>query len=147
MKVILLADLPKVGRKYEVKEVASGYARNVLIKSNKALPATPENLKKISTKKQILDKETKHQEIVATEIATSLKDQVVTITLPAGDKSQLFSALHKKDTTEAIKKNLSLTVDPEDVSWDGQIKKTGQFPAVFSKAGQRVSFILNIEAD
>src|SRR3989338_5722308 len=46
MKIILLKDVAKVGRKGEVKDVSDGYARNFLILRNLALPATNENIKK-----------------------------------------------------------------------------------------------------
>lgn len=146
MKVILLVDIPKVGRRYETKEVATGFARNVLIPANKVLPATPENIKKVSAKKQILDQENQKKLNTAIEIATALKDQVVSITLPAGDKGQLFSALHEKDVAEAIFASLKIRVSPESISWTGQIKKTGQFPAVFLEMGQRAPFVIMVEA-
>lgn len=146
MKVILLVDIPKVGRRYETKEVATGFARNVLIPANKVLPATPENIKKVSAKKQILDQENQKKLNTAIEIATALKDQVVSITLPAGDKGQLFSALHEKDVAEAIFASLKIRVSPESISWTGPIKKTGQFPAVFLEMGQRAPFVIMVEA-
>jgi large subunit ribosomal protein L9 len=47
MKVILLRDLRGVGKKYDVKDVAEGHARNFLVARGLAEPATPENLIKI----------------------------------------------------------------------------------------------------
>jgi len=47
MKVILLQNVPKIGQKYEVKEVAPGLARAVLIARGQALVATPAALNKL----------------------------------------------------------------------------------------------------
>ena len=44
MKIVLLENVKKLGKKDEIVEVSDGYARNVLIAKNQALPATPENL-------------------------------------------------------------------------------------------------------
>ena len=44
MKVVLLENIKKLGKKDEIVEVSDGYARNVLIAKNQALPATAENL-------------------------------------------------------------------------------------------------------
>src|SRR3989338_1994497 len=46
MRVILLKDVAKLGRKGDTKDVSDGYARNFLILQNLASPATPENIKK-----------------------------------------------------------------------------------------------------
>ena len=47
MKIILLQDVPKVGKKYEVKEVPNGLARNLLIPKRYAELAIPSALKKV----------------------------------------------------------------------------------------------------
>ena len=49
MKVILLKDVAKIGRRFEIKEVPDGYALNKLIPKNMAQFATPENIKRIET--------------------------------------------------------------------------------------------------
>jgi len=56
MRVILLQDIEKVGKKYEVKEVTDGYARNFLIPKGLAKVATREALKWIQVQKEILEK-------------------------------------------------------------------------------------------
>ena len=53
MRVILLQDIEKLGKKYDVKEVADGYARNFLIPKSLAKPATEEALKWLETQKEI----------------------------------------------------------------------------------------------
>ena len=45
MKVLLLQDVKKVGRKFDVKDVADGYARNFLLANKLAVPADASALK------------------------------------------------------------------------------------------------------
>jgi large subunit ribosomal protein L9 len=47
MKVILLDDVAKVGRRGEVRDVSDGYARNFLIPKKLALSASAGNLKNL----------------------------------------------------------------------------------------------------
>ena len=51
MKVILMQDIEGLGKKYEVKEVKNGHARNFLIPEKKAKAATKEALKWLSDQK------------------------------------------------------------------------------------------------
>ncbi|MBI5220365.1 MAG: 50S ribosomal protein L9 [Candidatus Liptonbacteria bacterium] len=48
MKVILLKDIRGVGRRYEIKEVSDGYARNFLVAQNLARAATPTALAELN---------------------------------------------------------------------------------------------------
>lgn len=52
MKVILLSDVKKVGKKNEIIEVSDGYARNFLIKNKLALPASKEALNVLDNQKE-----------------------------------------------------------------------------------------------
>ena len=53
MKVILLADVPKVGKKDQVLEVKEGYARNFLFTKKLAVEATPANMKELQRQEKI----------------------------------------------------------------------------------------------
>ena len=56
MKVILLKDIENLGKKFEVKEVKDGYARNFLIPNDLAKVATEEALEWIETQKETKEK-------------------------------------------------------------------------------------------
>ena len=61
MRVILIQDVEKLGKKYEVKNVKAGYARNFLFAKNLAKPATPEALKWLETIKQVTVKKAEEE--------------------------------------------------------------------------------------
>ena len=50
MKVIFLQDVKGSGKKGEVKNVADGYARNMLLKKGLAMEATPKALSELAGK-------------------------------------------------------------------------------------------------
>ncbi len=56
MKVILLQDIEGLGKKYEVKEVKNGYARNFLIPKKWAQAATKQALKWLAKQKEMIEK-------------------------------------------------------------------------------------------
>ena len=61
MKVILLKDVPKIGKKYDIKEVNNGYASNFLLPKKLAEVATPEKISKIENMKKGIELERKTQ--------------------------------------------------------------------------------------
>ena len=56
MKVLLLEDVPKLGKRGEIKEVSDGYARNYLFPRNLAVEATNGYIKHIEENKKIEEK-------------------------------------------------------------------------------------------
>ncbi len=61
MKVIILQDVEKLGKKYDVKEVSDGYARNFLFPKGLVKPATKENLKWLETQREIEAKQAEEE--------------------------------------------------------------------------------------
>lgn len=126
MKIVLLQDVPKVGKKYEVKEVADGFARNVLLKQNKAVIATPEALKKVEALQKEKAASDLHNIRVFQELAESLKQVVLVIQAKVGKEGHLFAGLHSKDVAEYLVKQTGIKVDPKFILLDKPLKTVGE---------------------
>ncbi len=101
MKVILLQDVAKIGRRHQVVEVPDGYARNKLIPMRAALPATPEQLAKL--KAQVVQAQAQHASDAAALLASleQLATTPLTITAAANAQGHLFKQVGAKDIAAA----------------------------------------------
>jgi large subunit ribosomal protein L9 len=127
MKVILLKDIAKMGKRGEVKEVADGYAINVLIKKGDALMATPTELAKWKSKEDAKN----HKKELATSTFAVLVDALrrsdLIITNKKHDgKGQLFASVKEADIAEAIFSTVKLSVDPKQIIITTPIKSLGK---------------------
>ncbi|MDP3935275.1 MAG: 50S ribosomal protein L9 [Candidatus Giovannonibacteria bacterium] len=128
MKVILLKDVPKLGRKGEVKDVSDGYARNFLILQNLASPATPENIKKAEEelKSKKVQKEHEHEGFHA--LRSALAEKGIVIKKKAYKNGKLYAAISGEEIIEALKKldfPVPKNLEAEMIKFDSPIKTTG----------------------
>ena len=102
MKVIFVQDVKGSGKKGEVKNVADGYARNMLLKKGLAIEATAKNLSELSGRQSSaahkIDVEKQH----AQEIADKLKGKTVHAVAKAGNGGRLFGAVTAAQIAECI---------------------------------------------
>lgn len=104
MKVILLRDVAKIGKKGTVLEVPDGYAQNQLIPKKWAEAATATNLKKISAAQLTVANSSKQEDELFAAAASSL--EATPLSLVAGQanaQGHLFKAIHESDIVEAAK--------------------------------------------
>jgi large subunit ribosomal protein L9 len=101
MKVILLRDVAKIGKRSTIVEVPDGYALNQLIPKKWAEPATPHNVKRINNLKagseatDLLDAQ-------QYETALSAINQLpLSVTWDANEQGHLFKAVHAEDIVAA----------------------------------------------
>ncbi|MGX7349825.1 50S ribosomal protein L9 [Dolosicoccus paucivorans] len=113
MKVILLQDVRKQGKKGDVIEVAAGYGQNYLIKNGLAKEATPAALNQLKAK----EKANKERELEELEQAKEIKKEldkestVVEIKAKAGEDGRLFGTVTPKQVAEALQKQFKIKVD------------------------------------
>ena len=126
MKIILNQDVSKVGKKYEVKNVADGHALNFLIPRGLAVAATVGALKKLEIAKTMVAVEKKVQEDLLLKNLKSLDGARIEIVEKANDKGHLFAGLHKEQIIPEIKKQTGLDVLPEFLILEKPIKEIGE---------------------
>ena len=127
MRVIFLKDVEKVGRKFEVKEVKDGYARNFLIPQGLAKPATKEVLEWLEVQKEIQEKKAEEDLKKAQGLASSLDDVEVTIPVKVGETDQLFESVTTQKISEKLKE-MGFDIKKNQIELQEPIKELGEFP-------------------
>ncbi|MCF0245562.1 MAG: 50S ribosomal protein L9 [Ileibacterium sp.] len=117
MKVILLEDVKKVGKKDEVIEVADGYAKNFLIKTGKAEPCNKENTRALDERRQEKAEHEAALKAQAEETKKVLDDLVLEFTLNTSKNGQTFGQISSKQIAQALAAK-GLQVDKRKIMMD-----------------------------
>ena len=145
MKVILLHDVPRVGQKYDVKEVANGYGRNYLLPRGLAEISTEKAIAGIAMLKTQHDQEKKVREDLLVKNLEDLNNVEVTIQEKANDKGHLFAGVHKEEIIPALKEQTHLDMDAEHIILEHPIKELGEHKIEVKVGDKTVIFKLVIE--
>lgn len=124
MKVILLYDVPKFGRKFEIKSVSDGYAKNFLLNKKLALIATPEIVKKMEAEKRKIEEGKITFQTEAIKKLSALCE--VSISAKASESGSLFSGIKGREILELINKKAGLGLLDENLIYEKPIKQTGE---------------------
>lgn len=111
MKVILLADVKKVGKKDQIIEVSDGYAKNFLIAKRLAVQVTAKS-KEVLQKQQ--DDEAARQEslrVAALELSEKLKSITLEFTVQSGKDGKMFGNISLKQVADQLENNFGLSID------------------------------------
>lgn len=139
MRVILLQDVEKIGKKFEVKDVADGYAKNFLIPKKLAQQATKNALVWAKTQREIAVKKTEEELKQIQQVASSIDGHEVMIPVKTGDKEQLFESVSAQRIAEQLKE-AGFEIDKKQVHIEEPIKELGEFPV-------KIRFNHNLEAE
>lgn len=139
MKIILLQDIDKLGKKYEVREVAAGFARNHLIPKGLAKIADEANLKWLEKEKEIIQKQVEEELQKVQDLASMIDGLEVTIAVKVGEEGQLFESITAWKISEKLKE-MGFEIAREQIRLAEPIKELGEFPV-------KISFEHNLEAD
>jgi len=126
MKVILLKDVEKLGRKGEVKKVADGYGRNFLISNKLAVLATEPELTKLEEDKRIEAAKAEEELKAYQEIASQIDGLEVEIPVKVGEEGKLFGAITASQIAEKIKEQ-GFNIGKEQVKLAEPIKELGEY--------------------
>lgn len=127
MKLILKADVKGTGKKGDIVEVSDGYGKNFLIKKGLAELATSTGINAVM-QKRAAESYHKAEEIKAmTELANSLKGQVVTVSIKVGENGKVFGSVTAANVAAALAEK-GFDVDKKKIKMDA-LKNLGTYDA------------------
>lgn len=127
MKVVLLENIKKLGKKDEIVEVSDGYARNVLIAKGQALAATADNLNNLKLKNKNEEKKDENLRKLANDNKNTIEKDKLVVEIKAGANGKTFGSITSKEIADAINNSFKLEIDKKDVMLDESIKNVGTY--------------------
>ena len=127
MKVVLLQDVKKMGKKGDVVEVSDGYGRNVLIRKGLGVEGTKANL---NTAAQRQESKVFKDQVAADEaviMAGQLKKVKVVIKVQCGEDGRIFGSVTGKDISEALEKQYKFKLEKKNIRLKSPIKTLGEY--------------------
>ncbi len=128
MKIIFLEDIPSVARKYDVKDVRDGYARNFLLPRHLAEAASPAALKTVEGRKARASRESAEDAAHHEKLAERLKTRVFVISMKMTESGTTFGAVGAEKIEDALKKE-GISIDKKWIVLDAPIKSAGDYEA------------------
>ena len=126
MDVILLKDVEKLGAEGAVVRVKPGFARNYLLPTGLAVPATPQQLKTVEAVKQQREQQAKRMQEEAEALKRRIESRPLTLTLSLGEGDRPFGAITTHDVVEALARD-GVAVDKHAVHLEQPIKALGLY--------------------
>lgn len=126
MKVILLEEMPSLGKAGDVIKVADGYVRNYLIPQKKAIEATSKNMKAWEYQKNLLKDKIGKVKKEAEKLAEKIEGISCTISKQTGEEDKLFGSVTSMDIEESLKEE-DIEIDRKKIILDEPIKKLGVY--------------------
>ncbi|TDT71486.1 LSU ribosomal protein L9P [Hypnocyclicus thermotrophus] len=123
IKVILKENIKGQGKKGEVISVSEGYAKNFLFAQKKAILATPEELKRLESRKEREAKKEEKEKEKAKKNKELLESKPLETTIKVGNNGKSFGAITSKEIAILIKENFNLDIDKKKI--DAHFKNIG----------------------
>ena len=127
MKVVLLQDVKKIGKKGDVIEVSDGYGRNVLIRKGLGVEGTKANL---NTAAQRQESKVFKDKVAADEadiMAAGGRRVKEVIKVQCGEDGKIFGSVTGKDISEALEKQYKFKLEKKNIRLKSPIKTLGEY--------------------
>lgn len=124
MKVVLLEEVPYLGKTGDMVKVADGYGRNYLIPQKKAVEATSKNIRLLECQKSLIEGKLDKAQKDAEKLAKRISEVSCTVVKQAGEEDKLFGSVTNMDIEESLKGE-GIEIDRKKIILDEPIKKLG----------------------
>ena len=126
MKVVLLKDVKKIGRKGDIKNVSDGYGRNFLIPKKMAVLATHSVIDEIEEEKQHQAEEAEQELLAFQDLAAQLDGLEIEIPAKASQDGKLFGSINESKLVDFLKLQ-GHELKKEYIKLEAPIKETGEY--------------------
>lgn len=127
MKIILLQDEKKLGKKGDIIEASDGYARNYILPKKIGVEATPKNMNDLKLQKANADKLAKERLDAAKELAAVLESKTVEMKMKAGEGGRAFGSVSSKEIAAACKEQHDIELDKKKLLLSEALKNFGMY--------------------
>ena len=127
MKIILLQDEKKMGKKGDIIEVSEGYARNYILPRKIGVEATPKHMNDLKLQKANHDKIAQEQLDAAKALAALLEDKQVVVKIKAGEGGKAFGSVSSKEIAAACMEQHNIELDKKKIQLPESLKNFGSY--------------------
>jgi large subunit ribosomal protein L9 len=147
MKVIFIKDLPKMGKRLELKDMPDGYARNFLIPKGYAIAATPAEIAKRDREVQSHEDKKHLEDSLVEANFKKAADETLIIKAHANSEGHLFSGITAKVICEHLLKDRRTAIPEKAVMLEHPIKTLGAHEIELKNKDKKMILHLLVEAD
>jgi large subunit ribosomal protein L9 len=139
VKLLLKESIKHVGKVGDVVEVSAGYARNYLLPKDLAVEPTPNNVKKIETRRKEIERLEAEKRSQQAETIKKLEGVEVMLERRANEQGHLFGSVSATDIAKQLQ-GQGFEVDADDVQLPGKLDRIDKYTV-------KVSFAEDLEAE
>lgn len=125
MRVILMADMQRLGKVGDLVSVKDGHGRNYLIPQGLALEADPKNVKAMEELKRMAERKAERKQTEARQLAETVAGQQLTFVRHTGEEGKLFGSVTNMDIQQELAK-AGITLDRKQILLKDPIKSLGE---------------------
>lgn len=127
MKIILLQDEKKLGKKGDIIEASEGYARNYILPKKIGVEATARNMNDLKLQKANQEKIAQEQLDAAKALAADLESKIVVVKIKAGEGGKTFGSVSSKEIAAALKEQRQIEIDKKKLQLAEALKNFGSY--------------------
>lgn len=127
MKIILLQDEKKLGKKGDIIEASEGYARNYILPKKIGVEATAKNMNDLKLQKANQEKIAQEQLDAAKALAADLESKIVVVKIKAGEGGKTFGSVSTKEIAAALKEQHQIEIDKKKLQLAEALKNFGSY--------------------
>ena len=127
MKIILLQDEKKLGKKGDIIEASEGYARNYILPKKIGVEATAKNMNDLKLQKANQERIAQEQLDAAKALAADLESKIVVVKIKAGEGGKTFGSVSSKEIAAALKEQHQIEIDRKKLQLAEALKNFGSY--------------------